>query len=588
MIRLFIMLILINSYLFSFLNQERYINGEYNNNLKIIWMNNKSKGKLQSLFTKAQNVVYQKLYKENEFESIKNEQKADYRSVLAVLDDPAIYTDKQKLFEADMLDFYDNDLDDQLVVVFRLEKTKKSLRLYGLKLFKDGDNTIVTTHEVNFYRKKTSQKVSQKILENMIYFFIKSSIDDYESVPRLNTKQMVLFQDETKESLKIEIFKEQNIKRFTTTVTSQDFELAQKLDLIETKKLNQTSASEYCELLGMMLENKIFIEDGNEDDYYYYELLFEDIAFQDGRIVNKRVYDTNLEGREFRCVDAKDSISVMSIQEYEIQNIGIRYRLNNNNLVHEDKIVATDIQVKKAEDGTNILKILIADEKGIISLWENNSLLLTQKSDIENIQSISLNSELNRVTIINRLEEKEYSIENNFLKETKTTPIAQIKNGIFEISNVVFNLKRYSIDSDNYLVIDDNEYNLGYWPTNLAVSSNYLVISNGNSLYRYSLDENFNIIKKENYSGFRGEVTKLLYFNSGEYLIVGTSDSEIVLYKKDELKPIKIISDFGYSINDISISDDDNYLVIANGDAIVYLFELDVILNNIILNQEKK
>jgi len=584
MIRLLILWVLINSYLFSFLNEERYINGNYNNNLKVIWMNNKSKSKLQSLFIKAQNVVYQKLYKENEFENIKNEQKSDYRSVLAVLDDPTIYTEKEKLFEADMLDFFDNELDDELVIVFRLEKTEKSFRLYGLKLFKDGDNTIVTTHEVNSYR----EEINQKNLENMIYFFIKSSIDDYESVPRINAKQMVLFQDEKRDSLKIEIFKEQNIKRFITSVTSQDFQLAKKLNLIKTKNLNQISASEYCELLGMMLENKIFIKDGDEDSYYYYELLFEDIAFQDGRVVNKKVYNKNLEDREFRCVDAKDSISVMPIKEYEIQNIGVRYRLNNIKLIHEDKIVKSDI-VKKSENNTDILYTFLADEKGKVSFWKNDTLILSQSLNLENIQSVYLNRNLKTVTITNRLEIQEYSIdESGYLNSIKTTPVAQIKNGIFEIEKVFYNSKKYSIDSGNYLVIDEFEYNLGFWPTHLAVASNFVLVSNGNSLYRYTLDDNFAIINKEFYRGFYGDVTALRYFHNEEYLIVGTSDSEIVLYKKDELNPIKVISNFGYNINDISISDDDNHLVVANGDGIVYIFDLDVILNNIVLNQEKK
>jgi len=583
MIRIVLILLIINSYLFSFLDEERYINGKYTNNLKVIWMNNNSKGKLQSLFTKAQNVVYQKLYKDNEFENIKNEQKADYRSVLAVLDDPTIYTDKRKLFEADMLDFYDNDLNDELVAVFRLEKTEKSYRLYGLKLFKDGDNTIVTTNEVNSY----TQNITQKILENMIYFFIKSSIDDYESVLRMNAKQIVLFQDEKKDSLKIEIFKEQNIKRFITPVTSQDLELAQKLNLVKTKNLNQTSASEYCELLGMMLENKIFIKDGNEDNYYYYELLYDEIGFKDGRVVNKRVYDTNLEGREFRCVDAKDSVSIMPLKEYEIQNIGIRYRLNNKNLVHEDKIVATDIKISTSKDAEKTVNVMIADESGKVSLWKDNMVVLSQNVNIENIQSIALNSTLKTVTIYNRVEGKEYSINNNSFSLLNTIPIEQNRMGIFEIENSMYNSRRYSINSENYLFIDNVKYNLGYWPTHLAVSSNFVTISNGNTLYKYSLDENLMMINKEVYSGFKGEVTKLLYFHSGEYLLVGTSASELVLYKKDELKPIKIISNFGYNINDISLSEDDNYLVVANGDMITYVFELDVILNNIVLNQEK-
>ena len=549
-------------------------------------MNNNSKGKLQSLFTKAQNVVYQKLYKDNEFENIKNEQKADYRSILAVLDDPTIYTDKQKLFEADMLDFYDNNLDDELVAVFRLEKTENSYRLYGLKLFKDGDNTIVSTNEVNSY----TQEITQEILENMIYFFIKNSIDDYESVPRLNAKQIVLFQNGESGKLNIEIFKEQNIKRFITPVTSQDLELAQKLNLVKTKKLNQTSASEYCELLGMMLENKIFIKDGDEDSYYYYELLFDDIAFQDGRVVNKRVYDTNLEGRKFRCVDAKDSLSIMPLKEYEIQNIGIRYRLNNKILVHKDKIVATNIEVSSSQEGEKVLHIVMADKKGKVSLWKDDTLLFSQELNIDNIQSVTstLNSTYKTVTLHNRVEDKEYSLNNKTLTLINTTPIEVNKMGIFEIENTTFNSNRYSINSDNYLLIDSFKYNLGYWPTHLAVASNIVTISNGNALYKYRLDDSLLITSKERYSGFKGEVTKLLYFHSGEYLIVGTTNSEIVLFKKDELKPIKILSNFGYNINDISLSEDDSYLVVANGDMITYVFELDVILNNIVLNQEKK
>jgi len=581
MIRILIILILINSYLFSFLNEDRYVNGKYNNNLKVIWMNNRSKGKLQSLFTKAQNVVYQKLYKDNEFNNIKNEQKKDYRSILAILDDPEIYTDKKKLFEADMLDFYNNDLNDQLVVVFKLEKAENSFRLYGLKLFKDGDNAIATTYEVNSYTKD----ITQKKLEDMIYFFIKSSINDYESRRRINAKQIVFFKDEKKNILEIETYKDQKIKRFTTDITSQDFSLAQKLHLIGYKNLNQSSASEYCHLLGMMLENKIFLDNGDENSYYYYEQLFEDIAFQDGRVVSKRVYDTNLKNRDFRCVDAKDSIAIMPIKEYEIQNIGVKYRLNNSAIVHEKRVVAVDILLSQNKKS---LYSVIIDEGAKVSFWKDDTLLFTQDLKIENIQSIKLEDNFTKVVIKNRVEIKEFTISDKSLILEKTIPIVQASSGIFEVANTIFNSKKYSIDSYNYLLVDSTSNDLGYWPTHLAVSSDNVVISNSKALYKYTLDENFYVVNREQLSGFNGEVTKILYFNSGEYLIVGTSKSEIILYKKDGLKPIKVIANFGYSINDISISDNDRYIIVANGDEIVYIFELDVILNNIILNQEKK
>ena len=582
--KILIAVLMASTMLLAFFNETRYINGEYNDNLKVIWMYNDADnqgGGLQTKFGQALNNTLKRL--QNDFVNIRSSQKKDYSSILSIIEDPTIYTHKEKLFDADMLELYDTDVDDQLVVAFKIEQDKENnYRLFGIKLFKDGDNSIVTTYEVN----KESNEISQAILEEMAYFFVKSSIDDYESVKRSGSEPIITYADETEQSLVIELFKPQEVKKFTTDVASLDFELASSLKLVSSPILNQKTAEEYCETLGMMLLNKNFVQDTLSSEYYY-ELLFEKYSFKDGWIVYKRTNPTDIEDRDFRCIDAKDTIVKISIQEYELNEIGLRYRLNNNEVYHESKIVAVDIQSEFSEDNNLSIYTAIIDEDGILTVHENAKMVLEEETGIRNVNSMKFSADKKTITITNAENSIVLNIKDGFLGVDYSTP-TKVNNvstdGYYIISEykpTAENPISVITDSNNELSINGVITKLEYWPLGLAVAKNRIIVGSSGKLYIYFIDDDGYLLPEKTieHNDFSGDVVKVLFFKDEKYFVVATTKSELVFYKKDEPKAIKTISNFGYSINDIAISSNQQHLIAANGDQTVYIFDLDVILN---------
>ena len=318
MVKIFLVILMINSYLwsFSFFDSERYINGEYNKNLKVLWMQSNLSPKLKSKFIKAQNNIYKKLYKNNDFQNIENLKIRYNNSLLSVISNPMIYSDKKKMIEADIRYFFDKELENQLVVLFILEKlVGDNYRLWGLKMFKDGDKMIATTHEVN----KEEKDISQKSLESMLEFFILSSIDDYKSVERIKYQKIATF-DEKNGNLNVEILRENFLKKFITDVEKNDFQLAKRLGFIKSKKFTQETAQNYCEIMGMNLEKQLFIAKEDLDDYFYTGAFHIEVETTDNiKIVTKIISNQNRMNKKFRCID-KNRIDIVVKKEYTIKS----------------------------------------------------------------------------------------------------------------------------------------------------------------------------------------------------------------------------------------------------------------------------
>ena len=578
--------LLIFSLLFGLLyaSDSRYINGDYNENLKIIWMYSKAdntRDGLQTKFAKTLNPTLQKL--QEKFENISSTTLQDYHSILSVIQDSDIYTQKEKLFDADMLGLLDN-IESQLVVAFKMQKIGQDhYRLFGIKLFKDGDEHIVTTHEVN----KHIKNITSKDIESMILFFVQSSIDDYESVQRVGSEPIITYADEKEEDLKIQIFKNQKIKKFTTYVASQDLELAASLGFLSSQENNQQTAQEYCELLGMMLINKNFVK-SDESSEFYYELLFEKYSFKDGWEVYKRNNASDITGRNFKCIEAKDTTTQIPIKDYEVHEIGLKHKLNNAQ-EHKEKVVAVAIRSEESFDGSNTLYSAIADTTGLISIWENENMVTSIKSSNEDARSLALTSDLKEVTIANYSESRTYNIASKDTLTSNTNSLTEI----YTIDKVTANTNTSAtalINAKKELVINGTVTQLNYWPTSLAIAQNQMVIGSNASIYIYELDNDNQLLDTEPkvYSDFSGDVVKILYFKEDGYFLVATTDSELVFYKRGEESPIKIISSFGYSINDIAISESQKFLIVANGDQLVYIFDLDVILNSTVSKKDTK
>lgn len=586
--KVFLSLLMLYSFSYALFDSERYVNGSYDDNLKIVWMYSKADNKdggLQRKFGKALNNTANKL--RDSFDNITSTQMKKYHSLISIMEDSSIYANKEKLFNSDMLSLYDHNVNTQLVVAFKVEKVEKNhYRLFGIKLFKDGKKTIATTHEVN---KKVSI-ISQETLENMAYFFIKSSIDDYQSVNRSGSDPIITFADNKEDKLKVEIFKAQEVKKFSTYVENQDFELAASLNLISSENKNQKTAQEYCEVLGMMLINKNFAMD-DIDNQYFYEMLYEKYSFKDGWIVYKKTNPSDVEGKNFKCIDAKDSIMSISADEYELNQIGLKYRLNNKEVYHSKKIVAVDIQSEESFDGSDTIYTSVIDNDGLLSIWENGDMASKKETDIKDTKAITLSDAITDITIENTQKIVKYKINSGKIDD-KSSGDAESKvdrSGLYIIGKVSNDTLTATIDANKELVFNGTTNKLDYWPTTISIIDNKLAVGARGRIYIYSFTNNqINTNETIEHNDFSGDVSKILFFKNGEYYVVATTQSELVFYKKGEPNSIKKISNFGYSINDISISKNEKYLVAANGDETVYIYELDVIINSTISDKGDK
>jgi len=576
-----------------FVDSSRYVYDDYNNNIKIIWMQSKKevkKSKLQKKFGKALNASIKNAISKR-FKNKTLVQKP-YANITSIMEDPSIYSDKQKLFDA-VFDLFDPKLQDQYVVALKLNHTDGVYRVYGLKLFKDGSKSLVSTFEVD----KKADTISTKELTNMINFFILSSMYDYDTIKRTGANSIIQYKDATNTSLIIETFKSLPARKFLDYVSQKDLELAYKNHLVSTDKVTPNSAQQFCSIMGMMLINKNFIEsDKDPEDEYYYEMLFEKFSFKDGWEVYQRKSFLNPDDKQFRCVDSRDSKLIKSMKEYETTEIGLRYRINKDAKIYTDKIVASDIESETSADDEDILYIVIVDENGLISLWqtdeENDTMELVAKhtisvNNLNNIKGIDLSASIDKITLETLTDKISWDIaDGELINESKTSIKTYIKdNGHHIIKSKEMPLAgTISVDMEQNILINSKKYPLPYWPTAFDLSSkNVLVIGGDSILESYQLVNGLQLSKTPiKYKGINSEIEKILFFNEGEYFVVGTINSELLFYKTGNPQPIKIISKFGYSIVDMSISKNGKYLIAVNGDLIVYVYELDTILNSTI------
>lgn len=564
-------------------SSQRYVNGDYDERLKVIWLNNKKdnkKGNLQVKFVKALNNILNS--NRISFNEKKLEKKEKYTDILSVMNDSAIYTDKEKLLEADMLSFID-DVNDQLIVVLRLEKSQdNNYHLYGLKIFKDEQSILASTYEVNKYLPNASIKE----FENMIEFFIKSSINDYASVYHSASNPIITFDKNKK--LQITLFKHQKIKRNLDPVESQDFELAANLGLISSSEVNQKTASEYCTMLGMMLQNKNFALDINDE--YYFEELYEKFSFKDNWLVYKRNTDQDIKNKKIKCVGAKESLLTIAIEEYERNNIGLRLKLNDIDQSKE-AIVAVDVQSSENFDGSNLIYSAIINKNGDLTFWENATLISKSNIYVPNPQYIKISENIDNITIKNYTKSLKFKIVNGKIEGGSAYDTEELKtdlDGVFINHRTDADGFSISALSSKKILINSTELNLPSIPTAIANLQKKLFLGGTDKLEAYDFNENgiIDFASKQEYKGISGDVSKILFFGESGNIVVGTTNSEILFYQKDKLDPFKIISSFGYSIIDMAISKNQKYLIVANADQTVYVFDLITIMNNVINNEK--
>ncbi|MEA2050458.1 MAG: hypothetical protein U9O56_06995 [Campylobacterota bacterium] len=580
MIKLLFVLVLASYELLAFFDQTRYINGEYKNNLKIIWLHNKSDNtadNIQVKFSLALNDSVKKLYNKYGYEHISNTEMKNYSSISSIIDEPSIYTDKQKLFDA-LDDQLNAKYDDQLVVLLRIVKLEgNGYKIFGAKLFKDGKENIASTYEINYKGKN----LTQKHLNNMTYFFIKSSINDFEAINRSGVDPIITFKDDIGGELEIETFKAIDIKKHTAKIENVDFEEAYKLGLISSDKPSPQVAHEYCEMLGLMLINKNLLTSDEFENEYTYEQLFEKVSFQDGWEVYGKTKYLEYDKRDFRCVEAKDSILKYNLNEYEQNEIGLFLKLNNKNVIHKDEIRAVDIVVEKSFSGDDKLYIAMIDEIGMLSIWENDEYLVGKNIHLKNAKRLELEEDLSTINIETLTKKSVLKNESGTIEEETTRNHQDyIQNGIFIVDK---DSSTYVDIQNNLVKLDGTKTELEYSPTSLKRYIGGISIGTKDAVYTY-LNGTEEPIK---HIGIDGYVNKIIYFKDDKYFVVSTSTSKLIVFKAGESKPIKTISNFGYSFVDISISSDQKYLVAANGDQMVYVFDLDVILNSTITNKEE-
>ncbi len=600
MIRIILTLFILNNILSAawLSDEERYINGKYNDNLKIIWLykkaDNSSDG-LQNNFAKALNKST-KILSET-FDNVKTEKKSDYGDMISLLEDNEKNTNKQILTDEFAIELLDKTVDNQLVAAFKIEKIMQNnnsvYRLFGLKLFKDGDKSIVTTYEVN----KKTDKITVKTLQDMIEFFVMSSIENYEGIQRNGVSPIITYSNSDETSLQITSFKVQDVKKFISYVSQQDIELAYKTKLISSDKITPIIAQEYCESLGMMLINKNFILE-DIDDEYYYEQLYKKYSFKNSSEVYKKIVTSSEPSKKFRCIDAKNGKDIKTMQDYEATEIGIKYRLNSDTVFHKEKITAIDIETEEAFDGSAKIYIAMIDKTGFLTIWENNEQISSKQTDILNAYSLDLSKSIDYIKIKSLQRKIIYKNENgtlNITSDTFTEDDEKIKetkyindDGLFVISEFKSNGKTISINMNQELQINKITEKLNFWPTSLAIGKNEISIGSKDKISTYKLEDNDKVKMQtiQERIGVTGDIVKLVYFNDGEYLVAGTTNSELVFYKKGKLEPIKTIKNYGYSINDISISNSEKFLIVSNGDQTIYVFDLEVILNSILINKD--
>jgi len=110
-----------------------------------------------------------------------------------------------------------------------------------------------------------------------------------------------------------------------------------------------------------------------------------------------------------------------------------------------------------------------------------------------------------------------------------------------------------------------------------------IFVGSNNKIYQYNTYGTL----KQTYIGITDDVTKIVFFNHNKNFVASTNSSELVFYEINKPKPIKIISNFGYSFLNMAVSQNQKFLAVSNADQMVYIFDLEVILNSTISNEAK-
>jgi hypothetical protein len=566
-------------------DDDRYIYQDYNDNLKIIWLNNKSdykREKYQKMFAKALNHVIISLKKQNKFDNITSKQKKQYSAIVSVIEDSSIYIDKTKLLDA-VDDLFDDKLSSQLVVALKFQRVNDGhYKIFGLKMFKDGKKSIATTYEVH----KHTNNLTQKTLENMIRFFILSSISDYDKINRGGVNPIITFANNTKDNLKLKVFKAIDVKVETSYIQSQDFQLAYKLHLISSDDYNPKVANEYCAMTGQMLINKKLIPLKQQLDEYNYEQLFEQVDFKDGWIVYGKNSNISQYGkRDFRCIEAKDTLQELTLQEYEINEIGLQAKLNNKTVAHQDEIKAVDIIDETNIDGEYSFYVAMADITGTISVWQNQDFISKKSSIYKQPRNIKIEDDFNKVVIDTIDKTITYTNNGGALEYDSSKPSTKYinQNGEYMIDSLYAGVYKTSINIDSTLHIGKKTIQLSYTPTALGTDDTSIFVGSKDKIYQYNTYGTL----KQTYTGITDDVTKIVFFNHNKNFVASTNNSELIFYEINKPTPIKIISNFGYSFLNMAVSQNQKFLAASNADQMVYVFDLEAILNSTISNKVK-
>jgi len=467
----------------------------------------------------------------------------DYRSIEAVINNKDYYLDNDKLVTGLVAD--DRLFkEDGYYILFSFKKEHNKFYISGVKFKKTGVKGIAQKFELLKTLDFRNPKLAVKQMANMLYFFITSNMIPYKAQSRDSVAPIII---QKNNKLEVIAFKPQKVILFNTTVSEDDFELAQKLGLISGKNKAEL-AKNYCALLNMYLPNKNFVT----DDEYSFEDYFIQDNFLDGYKVYKPYIPT--ENKDFRCMGNDYTLIKEPLEDYELNSLGILWKIESDNFNVAGAI--------KYNDKT-FTTVLVSDT-GEGSVWHNDKKVDTFKvSSLKDIENVEFYGDNIKVIGFN----KEYTFYPNYTYKNSYN----IKNHYIDGEYYFKIYAQYKIDINQHLLMLSSVYNLPFKVTTFEYVK-YLIVGGENG--------NLRTLKGFEYKGLKGDIVKIvkIFYNGKKYFGVITKKGEFAVYQLDKHLPIKMFPLIGYGYNNISVTPDGKYILLVNGNQISYIILTKVIL----------
>ena len=503
-----------------------------------------TKDKLNLIYMSDNNKIYDRLV-DITIKNLKDDydinfkKQFSYQALLATINNPDYYKDNKKLVTGLVADsIFDRD---GYYVVFHIKDEDNKIILNGVKFLKDGVNGKAQ----RFYFVKSYKTKKEKIdyILNMLYFSVKSDILTSHPQNRKGVKPII-----SKEGNNLEVifFKQKEVGVFNDVVAEKDIKLAKILGLIKGE-LDSEVAYNYCNFMNMLLPNQNFI---NKDDEYSFEDYFIQTSFVDGYKIFKKFYPK--EEKNFRCMDNAYTLNKEPLEDYELNELGLVFKLNNNKFnvaggIYEDK---------------NNLKIVLVDNNGYVSLWQNDNKTKDFYIDtpVKGIEDILVDSYGFDIIAFNK--RVKYDLDGYFITSKSIYNHFLDNKYYFKIS---LNNK---INIYNELLINNKKMELDFKVLTFYDESSLLYVGGENGKL-ISIFKNGKI--KTQYQGLKGDIVKIISikYNFKRYLGVITSKGEFVIYDKNKNKPLISFPQIGYGYN--NIKDTQKHILLINSNYTSYV-----------------